>query len=257
MQNVLSSFLILVFSLLAQAQSLTNVSAVEELELLKNKISPQFPSEYRRFLEHDLDVISKIVGDNSGSRIHFQYFQGPVDGKTYLKWLNDNIDYINYDQNFSIGDAAGMAVSPFYNFVFKRGIILGPIYFQLFQSGRIPLLIHETHHLVVKSRHIDCGSAHAEALTDTTEIDSKLHSDLASADLSSNGRINACDDRPDGAYGVQFVFSSNLIKHCSNCGDDKTLPTLRQSDLYRRSVEALSRVREKKARTILIKDADE
>lgn len=138
----------LAFSSFAIAQKLNGAPLAENLAIIKSRISPDFPTEFRRFLENDFEVIAKITGDG-GSRLHLHYFEGPVGGETYLKWLIQNIDYIKFDQNFGVDDgAAGLAVSPLYNFTFRRGIVLGPRYFELFQSGRIPLIIHETRHLI-------------------------------------------------------------------------------------------------------------
>ncbi len=175
------------------------------------KISLKYTPEQRELIKSDLQALANIPKKGGGSKLHRKFFKGNISGDTYLKWLSQRIEKINYPDDFEREDwiasneRAGNKTISFYTSHFKRND----------QNARLSTYIHE-------GRHSDKEDVEGHTLCNEIPKQEKPFSLWQQVNEQGYTK-DVCDEGKYGAFFYQLVFNANLF------GIDRNSETLDSS----------------------------
>jgi len=213
----MNAFAILFFwlSLANASQALGNPANPCQVE-----IDSSFPAEIKNALLQTLSFIESIQGTQS-SPLHQQIFEGPVNGATYCKFIQDRIRGFRY-VNFS-GDSSLYAENHL------GYMLIGDLFLNDTIVDRASSILHE-------ARHSE-GWPHANCPIPFLDDAGKPIVGTLSGDSLAGTR--SCDTEALSAYGLEVIWARNIEKYCTNCGADvKALAALNEKVLIFRIIDA-------------------
>jgi hypothetical protein len=151
------------------------------------------PQTFIDFMQKSFDELYSIQGQKN-SPLHQLVFQGPSNGITYKKWLAERVQKVVLSSNCNVtahidsdGPKGVLYISKCNN--------LNPEASQ--RAYWLSIFVHEARHLESKNKFWK----HSVCSTDSGDVD-------------------ACDYSPVGAFGVEKIWSQNILNSCTNCSED-------------------------------------
>ncbi len=168
---------------------------------IHESVPPSLETKIREGLQQ---VISMEWSQQSPS--HREFFGDSSGGEIYLKFL-EPVAGVFFDSSDSRGFFA--YAEPGYNVVYFTSLIDDP---DVPPLELVYALLHEVHHfgeLLISHRHEACPAL--DVLGEPL-----VHPTLGH---SYEGKF-ACDDYPDGAFGLGVIMMGQIVKHCENCSQE-------------------------------------
>jgi hypothetical protein len=179
LDKILSILFVMVIAINSHA-STTNKCEIE--------LSSDMPQEVSRKIDRALNFLASIEGITS-SRMHKKIFGGFVKGDIYCNFIKTRAGKIYFDGRDGVKEVAN----------FGLGILDITPKILNFSVPQIALiLLHEAYH-AKSPEHTACPSSVKRKSGDSLE------------------GLLACDTEAYSSYGVNYVFSENVSKHCINC----------------------------------------
>ena len=168
------------------------------------EINNSMPPAFQTILKGDFLYLTEMQGAEA-SPAHKEIFHSDkISGAAYCQFIqSNNIKRISYDPKMSLGENC-------YYSIFTDEIFVGDQYFHTSRVQRLSSLFHEASHATVPT-HTYCPSPF---LDEKGEI---VRGVVSKVDLSG---LKACDEKGDGAYGVEAVWLSAVATSCTSCGYD-------------------------------------
>ncbi len=159
------------------------------------EFSKDFPEHFKNYLKSVLQELYLIKGQGS-TPFHTKVFGGPVDGSIYRNWFQARVRKIKMqkdDCSFSAkidseGEPGVIYISTCVN---QSPGPASKLYW-------LSVLFHEARHLEPHNhfwKHQICMDG-------------------------VSGAAQACDPSAFGPYGLEKIFSYNLVNHCFNCDEE-------------------------------------
>ncbi len=184
-------FLLIVFSFL----SLSILAPSFGYSATGPEFSKDFPEQFKVYLNSALEELYQVKGQGA-TPFHYKVFGGPVDGAIYRNWFHARVRKIKMqkdDCNFTAKiDSEG-----------EPGVIY--ICSKVNQSPGLDSKLYWLSVLFHEARHLEPQNQYWKH---------QICMDEAS------GAVKACDPSAFGPYGLEKIFSYNLVHYCSNCGDN-------------------------------------
>ncbi len=159
------------------------------------EFSKEFPEHFKNYLKAALEELYLVKGQGS-SPFHTQVFGGSVDGAAYRKWFQARVSKIQMqkdDCSFSAKiDSEG-----------EPGVIY--ISTCVNQSPGPDSKLYWLSVLFHEARHLEPHNQFWKHQICMDEV---------------SGAVKACDSSAVGPYGLEKIFSYNLVQYCSNCSED-------------------------------------
>ena len=168
-------------------------------------IHESIPSELQGNIRKGLELVTSMKWSKQ-SNSHLEFFGPSNGGEIYLKFL-EPVAGVFFDSDESNGFFA--YAEPGYNVVYFTSLINDP---DVPPLELVYALMHEVHHfgeLLISHRHVACPSVDVMG-------EPLVHPTLGH---SYEGKF-ACDDYPDGAFGLGVIMMGQIVKYCENCSQE-------------------------------------
>lgn len=219
--------------------SFSTTTNAGDVEVSTPKFSQNMPAELRMLMIEDFNFVRSIAG-NGASELHRQVF-GKVVGHDYIKFINQHVEEIAFDQdkNECDNDPSTVACADIDAPVKRIWVTKAYLGSHLEPIDRISLLLHEAKHLE-KERwmHVPCLKE------DKIDETGRRYGEPSLAGLE------ACDKEGLGSYGVQVIFLKNIENFCTSCNTKTKELAARLAEEY------LTRLINPVTRTMVLRDLE-
>ena len=167
------------------------------------------PTDLQAQIRGDLDMVSSIQG-TTGSATFQNIFQSPsLDGTSLKNFFNQRITAFGMDECGGGGSVAACVIP--WNSTSKMWVTPNYVKFNAPQLFRISIIFHESRHTESNNGffgHVDCPVPYKDANgRDIVGI-------ISGRPMAG---LPACDNKINGAYGLQAVLLKNIEHACTNC----------------------------------------
>lgn len=183
---------------------LTSVHALAEITF-----DNEVPMDLQTQIRGDLDMISSVQG-TTGSATFQSIFQTKIlDGVSLKNFFNQRITAFGMDDCGGGGSVAACVIP--WNSTSKMWVTPNYVKFSAPQLFRISIIFHESRHTEENNgffSHVNCPVPYKDASgRDIVGI-------ISGRPMAG---LPACDNKINGAYGLQAVLLKNVEHACTNC----------------------------------------
>ncbi len=169
----------------------------------------EVPADLQTQIRGDLDMVYSLQGTTASSTYQSIFQAKTLDGVSLKNFFNQRIEAFGMD-DCGGGPSVAACVIP-WNSTSKMWVTPNYVKFSAPQLFRISIIFHESRHTETNNgffSHVNCPTPYKDASgRDIVGI-------ISGRPMAG---LPACDDKTNGAYGLQAVLLKNIEHACTNC----------------------------------------